>query len=152
MIDAVTGMRVNISYNDPNGVREVASIPAEDSLASRRAMAESGVWEMDIYEQMAFLGLSFEQLEAYTQTAAELAQRHFNNSTVEDVQFSHVSIGSDFHGDANALVLVGLAFTATDNTGREAYVHIPAGTPFFNAVSISTQHNDFVPGRDGGIG
>jgi len=152
MIDAVTGLRVDIHYNNPSTVRIVSSVSAEAAMASRRAMAESGVWDMDIYEQMAYLGFSPEQLEAYAQTAAELAQRHFNNSTVEDVQLSHLSIGPNFDGDVNLMVLVGLVFTATDDAGREASVRIPAGTPVFNSVSISTQHNDFIPGRDGGIG
>ncbi|MCL2409160.1 MAG: hypothetical protein FWC96_06040 [Oscillospiraceae bacterium] len=152
MIDAVTGARVDISYNNPSSARAMFSMSADDAMASRRAMTESGVWEMDIYAQMAFVDLSNEQLEAYAQTAVELAQRHFNNSAVEDVQFSHLSIGPDFGGDLTALVLTGIVFTATDDTGREAHVRIPAGTPFFNSVSISTQHNDFIPGRDGGIG
>jgi len=143
-IDAVTGMRIDISYRNLRGVPTLDRRDHDAAMSWRQTIVDSGWFDMDIYEQMNFVGLSSERLEAYAQTVKDLAQRHFNNSTVADVQLTFLNLGSS--ADHTAVVLDGLSFTATDDTGREAHIQLPSESANFHTwISIMTQHNDFIP-------
>jgi len=146
MIDAVTGMRIDISYRNLESIPTVDTRTVEAHTSWRWTVLDSGWFDMDIHEQMGYVGLSSAQFEAYTQTAKDLAQRHFNNSTVADVQLVFLGIGPT--GDSpEGFVLDSLSFSITDDTGREANVSMPTSSAIFhNWINISTQHNDFIPG------
>jgi len=157
LIDAVTGQRVDISYHSS---RTPALWTQEEMHAFgewRRYSDQMRSWyyinsTVGLEERMEYLGVAREDLETYKQMAAELAQRQFIDSTVVDVQFGdEFSVGVltepvlDQDGTVR-LVLGGLIFTATDDTGRTATIRLPASTGRWQGISISTQHNDIVPG------
>jgi len=159
MIDAVTGMRVDISGN----LEAPQYISAEDIeiLRDRRTFGDLWVtwFAKDIYEQIAYLGISAEQIEAYEQTAREIAYRHFNNSELVDIQLANQrgGLNANPHFDENGevtFILETVAFAAMDDTGREALIAFPAESArFAAAITIGTQHNDFIPCTiTGGIG
>ncbi|MCL2216445.1 MAG: hypothetical protein FWB91_05415 [Defluviitaleaceae bacterium] len=170
-INGITGERIDISVQ-PNGPvlspEEIAAIEEMNSRAtriehesgvevvvsevrhSRWVLLESGWFEMSLAEQMVLAGLSPEALEAYKQTAMELAQRHFDRSVVTDLQLyalgaSSILITFMAPGETGIPIDV-LHFTATDDTGREAKIFIPSTAARWNSIRISTHHNDFIPG------
>ncbi|MCL2199621.1 MAG: LysM peptidoglycan-binding domain-containing protein [Defluviitaleaceae bacterium] len=164
VIDAETGMRIDISYLG----RNIRNILSEDELRSflnwpttpeARELREA--WESTILDI-----LTPEEIEFYTQEAWDFAQRHFNNSTVVDVQLGqfgdgYIRIGPfsspifDEDGKVSLLTLGGFTFTVTDDTGRVAIVVIPVETGISPYSSIRTQGNDDDPDfyfYDDGIG
>jgi hypothetical protein len=159
VIDGVTGMRIDISYLGRNlrnllsedEFRAFINWPTTPEASEMRAAWESTIFDILTPEDIAF----------YTQKAKEFTQRHFNNSTVVDVQLGNEwSIGPrstsriDENGDI-ILVLEAFIFTVTDDMGRIATVTIPAKSAFSPTSSVETQHNDSDPDfhfDDGGRG
>ena len=176
-IDGITGERIDIS-NTNNVHRPTTPENFEAAMAYRRAVSESftasrnalmeiGWFRLTLEEQIEFLGVSSETLNSYEQRAREFAERHFNLSSVVDVRLDDSYLRSpivaftseiDESGSGADFRLASLRFIATDDTGREAVVVIPADTADWmrRDVEISTQHNDFIPGfnydRPGGVG
>ncbi|MCL2856668.1 MAG: hypothetical protein FWE19_02945 [Oscillospiraceae bacterium] len=144
IIDAVTGIRIDIS----TGFSAVISSPRdiEAMMEWRMLLLELG-WNdiTDVHERIEHVGgVSPEALEAYTQTAKGFAERHFSSSAVVDVSLIDIFI---MPGSGNTIsVLEAFIFTATDDTGREATIRIPVQSAEQRAVSITTQHNDLIPG------
>ncbi|MCL2564636.1 MAG: hypothetical protein FWE24_02345 [Defluviitaleaceae bacterium] len=156
VINAITGGRIDISFMCPRvmpnsegsnnhydtGTSTLLPIDVNNRLSARMALLETGWFDMDINEQLAFAGLSEEAVKIYTQTAARLAKAQFNISGVSDVQLAGLSANGM---TGNIVELAALNFTAIDNTGREAFISIPP-TDVRGMIDISTQHNDFIPG------
>ena len=144
VVNAITGQRVDISYEDPQGVATVMTYRGvEDVMIDRRALAESGWFDMDIYEKIEFLGISDEALESYLQTAKRLAETQFNTTDVSDVRLDAFWANGMIDGVVDLATIV---FVALDNTGREAIIAFPASDAVVQSINVSTQHNDFVPG------
>ena len=146
VINGITGERIDIRYMGQQGRVSPAAHGNinRSAVSARMALVESGWFDMDIYEQLAFAGISDSALESYIQTATRLAQAHFNVSGVSS-DAHLVSLG--VHGMTDGVVDIGsLNFAVLDNTGREAGITIPTTNAGSRSMSISTQHNDFVPG------
>ena len=151
LIDAETGMRVDIwGGQRSRAFTEISEEEMEELLALRTAQIMMEFFEQGLYGRIAMLEITDETLEAYTKTATNLAERHFNNSAV-----TYVAILNDEWSGISAmvernetgekvLVLQTLTFMATDDTGRTAYISISA-TGIQNGLNISTQHNDQIP-------
>jgi len=139
--EEVVEMRVEMRVELENGEVFVSRITEEMVHEWRLVFTE---WhEMSLYEQIEHVGLSAEALEFYTQTAMDLAERHFNSPV--DLQLDILfPAGRLFSVDG--ITINSLRFTATNDTGREAYIIIPVSETKMRFISISTQHNDFVPG------
>ena len=162
VIDGVTGDRIDIwQFSQDHGPPSQEELEAH--MNSRNAIVRSGWFNMSLEEQKAKIGLTPEQLEAYTQLAIERASRHFNTSTVVEIFLGDNSPnpvltidGSVDENGEEIFVLVWLLFTAIDCTGREASVSIPAQTAGwrFPGTGVATLHNDFLPGfyYYGGLG
>jgi len=166
MVDAVTGMRVDISTGFRFQTIEMSQEEMDRELDMFLEWRQSGLvraWytsddetSISLEERMEYLGLTAEQLELYTTRAKELAQRHFNNSEVVDVQLGgdlgrvwNTGLIAGPRRDANGnvyTVLESLYFSVTDDTGRIASVTIPSSSSDSNGITISTQHNDIIPG------
>ena len=180
-LDAITGMRVDVAYNHPSYMEairersregrpwgeEVISplepiapgtpMTPEQALEVRRQDISMRWFEMSAYEQLALSDITPERFEAYKQTALDLAQRHFNLTTVQNIQLGdawveHRSLRMDIMGitedEAGALIIPieSIAFTAIDHTGREAIIQIPTENSNWRLTSVSTMHNEFIPG------
>lgn len=170
MIDAVTGARVDISYNKIESTPRVRDVLTNEDwnnwVEQREAIA---VFAMDENELIAHFGITTEELELNLNAAAKYAQRHFSNSkvvsvilgqTVGDGNNSMRMPGITFYParDENGNIYTSygsFAFTVTDDTGREAYVNVNLKDESF---SIRTQHNDqrsgynFTDNNDPGVG
>ena len=150
MIDAVTGLRIDIS---PGSGMVTMSCPQElEAIMYLRTSPERIEWQkqwqnMDTQARMAYLGLTPEDIEGYAQTARGFADRHFNNSTVVDFSNTGLDVGIVIDENGNAAWEFGsVTFAATDDTGREAIITVAAGTQNLSAIGIRTGHNDFIPG------
>jgi len=119
------------------------SIVGSHWFGMRTALVESGWFDMDIFEQLAFAEVSDDALKVYTQTAMRLAEAHFNLSTVTNVELISLNVNGIIDGVVD---FVALNFAVTDSTGREALIFIPSTEADFGMINISTDHNDFVPG------
>ena len=152
-IDALTGMRIAISYYHPSFERP--RFTDEEVMQQRREIIESettsdyrsGRFEMSVEAQLELSDITPIRLEAYRQQALELAQRHFNLTTVEDIRLGDAwSEMVTFSVDSFTSDITAITFTARDNTGREAIVRIPTEYGSWRFTSVSTMHNDFIPG------
>ena len=160
-IDSITGEREDITYIDQqrenqHEIRLVREVPYHEDyieLDTRTPLLDAGWFDMNIDEQVAFAGLSNEALYAYLQTAMTLAQAQFNTSNVSNVQLTSLATNGIIDGLVD---VAALNFTAIDSNGREALIFIPATGADFIMISITTNHNDFIPGFNyagvGGIG
>ena len=126
-IDAISGERVGISrFANVNRYSEVRILPMEEVAK--------------LIEKYSA------QSDEFMPIAEEYAQRHFNNTKVENIEFTFA--GSRIVGVAH------ITFTAVDETGREAIITID----FYERqlMNLATQHNDIVPGfnaeTDGTVG
>ena len=133
-----------------------------DAISHWRSTRAMQIMAMDDNELMAHLGLTIEELEAYTQRATAYAERHFNNSTIANVMlgqihgdvaagnsmfFPGINVEPRVDEDGNLYeVLSSLTFSITDDTGRVANVSISADGANSSSVSIFTQQNDIIPG------
>jgi hypothetical protein len=86
----------------------------------------------------------------YMQLAKEYAQKHFNLTDVkDDVAFDGIQVvtANGDRGSSNNVILYKdtlLSFTVADQRGREAKITISMETD--KLCSLTTQHNDFMPG------
>lgn len=157
LIDSVTGMRVDITATIDT---KTPSTEELEVLRNRR----HDTWELmqswyekDITEQIAEIGLTETEIDAYKKQATELAEKHFNNSTVAEAGLISPRPGANLHvrprfdeADNMKFFLESLTFSVTDDTGREALITIPSKNAHFaSAIIISTQHNDFIPDLNG---
>ena len=179
-IDAITGMRVGVGYMAPSYLEEereensnrptayvMAPIASEDDWAGaddcavqRREMSMRDwdfrtMWfEMDTDEQLKYSDITPERLEAYKLTALEFAERHFNTTTVQNIQLGDawVSANTFFtgevhgEGDDRIMTITNITFTATDHTGMELIILIPTENASWRRLSVCSMHNSFVPG------
>ena len=173
-LDALTGMRVDVSYMDPSHLETSARQPRdsreevlrpispydtpstpEEERAMRNMEFMSSWFEMSTDEQLEFSDMTSERLEAYTQTALGLAQRHFNHTTVESMQLGDAWDNSstffmerieDDGAGGNIVIVSSVAFTAIDQTGREAIIRVPTENASWQLISVGTMHNEFIPG------
>ena len=157
-INGITGERIDISYQGTRfpvlydgdvDARMDTDARINAANAMRNAMIESGWFDMTLDEQITFVGLSSEALNAYTQTAAHFAEAQFNPVSTADVQLKSLRV---IFTDANTVYLEGFSFIATSASGREAHIAFPAEDSALQWINIMTQHNDFVPFDDDGRG
>jgi len=150
-IDGVTGGRIDIThspeppplpcYSDSGNAAWMDAV-----LAYRAALVDAGWYKMDIYEQLAFSGISQELLQGYTETAISFAQSHFNNTTVANVRLNNLLVNRLVaSGDGYTVDIAGFDFSVIDDTNREAIVGISTESAFRNLTYITTHHNDFIP-------
>ena len=160
MIDAVTGMRVDISRDMPRIIFVEADPMSEEEMNRfwrwREVVGEylnRIRWhEMDTLSQITRMGLTHEDIEPYLQLARGYAARHFNNSVIVSETESYGVMHAHFTGtdniDENGNVIIalgGVSIYVEDNTGREARVYLTF-VPDGHVASIFTQHNDVIPG------
>ena len=140
IINGITGERIDISSNNQH-IRTIYDNSTK-TLNSRLAILESGWFDMDLEEQIEFVGLSNEALDSYTQKVSKLANAQFNSSNVVNIELQAITPTIT---NNNEVYIEALNFTAIDNNGREAVILIPATDSILQTVRISTNHNDFIP-------
>lgn len=164
-LDAITGMRIGVTYSAPSDL-ESSRIAFRESNQEESAVLRpvdplspemifmSEWFEMSAEEQLKLSDITSERFEAYMQTALVLAQRHFNLTTVQDIE-----LGGSFQGHVQMLerleddgtggivgIIGGLVFTTNDSTGREAIIRIPTANSSWRFTSVETMYNEFIPG------
>jgi len=153
LIDAVTGERIDARrVRDDILEREAARDAISEQLMEiENEMNAGGTLGYTIFDTVYNMrtGLQTpEQLNAQSQIAKSIAQRHFISSYVESAVF--LSFGTtDLNLDESGNVTISqrLNFSITDSTGRVALLSFAAETG--KLYDISTQHNDVVPGFGG---
>ena len=135
-IDAVTGERIDIS-------RSFHGLTIRGNADIRGYLTREE--HMRLQRKLYGSELAPEQLFLSTQTVTELAQKHFNNSTVVNVELSHMNFIALERVNGELVVTdYLLIFNVTDDTGRVADVLM---TKYSSQVfNIITQHNDIIPG------
>ena len=140
-LDAITGKRINISFEGNLG---------ETSEEARAALAElfSRI-DGRATEEMVEIrsgGPPPAQLDEYAEVAKEFAQRHFTASEVVSVEFRGVNALTFELNESGNLVATNrqLLFEVTDSTGRIADVAIAEATR--TLIRLHTSSNDIVPG------
>jgi hypothetical protein len=89
-------------------------------------------------------------IEKYEQLAKEYAQKHFNLTDVkDDITFNGMQVvtaNGDRSSNNNIILYrdILLSFTVVDQRGREAKITVSMETD--KLYSLTTQHNDFMPG------
>lgn len=144
-IDSTTGERLETASR--------STTPSPAILHDTQTLWESAhgleIQAMSDNELAAFVGLTSEQLEIYTQKVTAFAEAHFNNSTLQNVELCrNVSTPNgamrlqgiqpllDTNADGSIFgTLSGLEFTVTDDTGREAIVTISI---WMDSISLRT--------------
>ena len=166
-LDALTGMRVGVSYSAPSD-REASIIAFREQGVDRQSMIRTidpsspemlfrTKWfEMSAEEQLKSSDITSERFEYYMQMALDRAKRHFNITTVQDIKLGSnfqvpIQIQTlerlEFDSTGGFTAIIGtLIFTATDNTGREAVLRIPTANSSWRFTSVETMYNDFIPG------
>ena len=124
-IDAVTGERVSI-HRDMSTELNVIDFDLAPPITQEDVDAEN--------ERLRILS------DQYLPHVREVAQKHFNNTKVESVEFA-LGFGR-FYGMPQIL------FIAIDETGREANIVFNVNSE--QVISLCTQGNDIVPGYDFG--
>ena len=129
-IDSVTGMRMDMFA---------------DSNFSTLAGISELCWETVVSGAME---PTFTTHPGHETAAREFAQRHFNASTVVDIQFqAEMSTPLVLDQDVNGNIFAtdySLKFYVTDNTGRTAELVISMQTG--QLLFLWTSHNDVIPG------
>lgn len=177
-LDAITGMRIDVGYSNPSHLlqsRRSAEERDESETVVRigggyvREVNESEMnfwsrWhEMDVDARIAYTDLTPERIAGYTQQALDLAQRHFNFTTVEDIRIGDAWNSAsnvffierllDKNSDGEYVAIVSsISFIVTDSTGRDAEVRIPTANASWLLTSVHTMHNEFIPGFSYGDG
>jgi len=162
-IDSETGKRVDISHTNTVQAANQPELDERAIMAWRMYMSDEtlALHDMDDAGLMNHFGFCSEELEVYTQRALRYAERHFNETTVENIMLGMtietmdrgtmtipgIRIGPGIGEDGElSAVIAGFTFTATDNTGREAEIMINLSSMFRGTVHIFTQQNDRIPG------
>ncbi|MCL2854174.1 MAG: hypothetical protein FWE21_00985 [Defluviitaleaceae bacterium] len=146
-IDAATGERLEIAYHP---VDAPASFVAHDTQPLWESPQGQAILAMSNEELAEFVGLTQEQLDTYKKEVAEIAQAHFNNSTLqsvrlgriistpsgyEELQGINVLVDTDENGDITA-TRIGLVFTATDHTGRTVTINLDEFHKGYRSIRI----------------
>jgi len=141
MIDAVTGMRVDIRP----AMRQMSD---EEVELHRQWRASEGRWEWGFAwqektreEQLTYLGVTMADIEPYLEIARGYAARHFGASPLA-YETEYFGVIVTMGETVNDTVLGGISYRIEDSTGREALITIWDG----NLGHILTQHNDIIPG------
>ena len=135
-IDAETGMRIDISQLS----YARANQPMQDPMAMETYIENEwgGDWtaafEADVPAQ---------EKEEIAQLAMQYAQRHFNTTTVTEIDSGTAFASLIYVGDGNFDRYYSMFFTVTDETGRNATVSIIVNGR--ELTSISTSANDMIP-------
>lgn len=141
-IDAVTGMRVDI-ISTPLRDRIVNILDdtmRDNAMSERYAMLEAGWFEMNVDEQLRFLEITLDDIADYISFARYLAGAHFGEDYLPGHLYrAHVQLGDD------GLELSAIEYSVTFG-GREANIFIPTSAARTGRHSITTSHNDFIPG------
>jgi len=135
-IDAVSGERIDIWRNSTANrgwTRENSAII--EAYVEREL---GGNWG-HLFSQEADPAI----IEEFSLIAAKYAQRHFNNSTVVDVEFSGESTSLTVDENNTVVRLIQLNFQVTDDTGRIATVIVCQNSR--TLASIFTMSNDMIP-------
>ena len=156
-LDAITGGRVDISYGAPSYLAN--RIPLSDltilyTTDARERISDEEIdlrvrwWDLDLDTMMAYANLDSQWLEYHKNMAYQLAQRHFNNSHIQTVTAgSQWGSPLDLERVEDGVAIIGnVTFIINDTTGREAIVRIPTAHSTWPMISISTMHNEFIPG------
>ena len=134
-IDAITGERLMLWYLDEFIVHPIEGI--QEHRSNMNYVAEKTGWlDMNLDEQKAKLGLTTERLAAYTQSAKELAGRHFAGRYFDELVIVEISLVENsrlpllYDGTINengdfVFVPIKLRFEAIDNIGRKALIFYP---------------------------
>jgi hypothetical protein len=137
-IDAITGMRVDVSTGFRNTVSQDELL--NRSMDERNATVEARWWELNLDEQLTFLGISIADVAGYIETARLLAEAHFaTEGPVGKLSSLRVQLGD------NGLELAAIEYVLTHGN-REAVISIPASVAHIIRYDIQTTHNDFIPG------
>ena len=146
-IDSETGERLEISYNAPNNP---LVLPPHDTQPLWESAQGLAIQAMSNQELAIFVGISPEQLSAYTQDVIALAEAHFNNTALKNVamgrnvitpngpqrlQGIHVLLDTDEDGNIFGIP-TGFEFTVTDYAGKEAIVTISEFNQGYRSVRI----------------
>jgi hypothetical protein len=137
-IDAITGMRVDIS----TGFRFTVS---QDELINRSteerfAVIEARWWELNLAEQLTFLGISIADIAEYIETARFLADAHFaTEGLMGELSTLRIQLGE------NGLELAAIEYVLT-HENREAVISVATSVAHAIRYGIQTIHNDFIPG------
>jgi len=135
-IDAITGKRIDIRQTTPEMLNQPVAEPnALENFIEREWDGDwSAAFEADIDPH---------EIEEFNQLALLYAQKHFIETTVTDIEFSDVHATFLYIGGGNYDQGVSVSFSATDETGRVAFVTFDKTSRVL--VSISTISNDFIP-------
>jgi hypothetical protein len=131
-IDAITGERIDISRIPERSEGELTALMVGDNRDAFMVLRNTPV------EPPA-------RLEPYLDAATAFAQRHFANTEVASIGFTHISPRAVGLDEAGNLVVTAhqLGFIAYDSTGRSAIIAIDEAS--LGLIFIHTQHNDIVP-------
>jgi|GEM_PF-1917653 len=143
LIDAGTGERIDITSVWGTNSRNLTEEDMEKSMAIREIMSREF---MAGNHTPYTLSEEMKQFEMCEEVIKEYAQRHFNNSTVVNIELESVW-GSDFIIDSNENLIATdktLRFAVTDDTGRVAMISVHAKSN--QVIGINTQLNDIIPG------
>ena len=149
MIDAITGERISLfqelSSNRFDDIRTDSAITRAEMSIARAQLA--------LRNSPLSAQFETEQLEAYMQLAREYAEKHFNTSTIANIDYvrSHpLFFGRNNHTGRIEVTSYTVTVSVVDNTGREALVTIITESKQLH--SIDTQHNDIATGFNTGGG
>lgn|GEM_PF-830926 len=141
-IDGITGARIDINYMGYQGrVTNDAAFSVRGEMGA--FMYEIGWRDMDLSEQRAFTNITEEDMRKYFEKAMHFAAVQFNNSQV--VSLYAAGLGPSYFAD-RTFIITNIRFIAVDDTGREAIISVSTEGSATQPVSVSTQHNDFIPG------
>jgi len=137
-IDAITGMRVEVSTGFRNTVSQDELL--NRSMDERNAIIEARWWELNLDEQLTFLGISNADIAAYIETAQLLADAHFATVGLSgELGNLRLQLGE------NGLELAAINYVLTHGN-REAVISVPTSVAHVIRYDIRTTHNDFIPG------
>ncbi|MCL2361848.1 MAG: hypothetical protein FWC73_08565 [Defluviitaleaceae bacterium] len=138
-IDAITGERIDIWRPSPSQHRWRAWSAEHSNLINEYVEHKwGGDWGAALSRE-----ITPATIDEYSLIAAAYAQRHFNNSTVVNVEFNDVSTSLVVGDNRTVEHVIFLAFIVTDDTGRAAGVLICKDNRM--VISIHTNHNDVRP-------
>jgi len=141
-IDAITGKRIDI-------MRTARPEPISDEVRTALDEAWNRSGDRGATEEMINLrtgGPPPANMNDYKQAAKDIAERHFTNSEIVDVEFKNANAtGFDLDENDN-IIATGrqLIFVITDDTGRTADIAIDETTKQLRW--LFTAQNDIVPG------
>jgi hypothetical protein len=151
MLDAVTGMRINMICLRPlTGMDWQEGIPEWWDF-SGPFLEASGWNEMSFEQRLTFAEIPQALIDEKTQLARQIAQNHFNETNVTDVRAGchaerfNITVVA-FPPDENRIIRFRaetIYFTATDDTGRQLEMLLSFGTDDpLQRLILTTEFND----------